>query len=74
MTSTYYRYAIAAVVVFDLERPATFDSVAKWHADLNDKVMLANGDPVPAILLANKVCCNCAPTSVSNSRFLTSCQ
>eukprot|EP00045_Choanoeca_perplexa_P006477 m.55171 g.55171 ORF g.55171 m.55171 type:complete len:60 (+) comp13650_c1_seq33:766-945(+) len=29
MTSTYYRYAIAAVVVFDLERPATFDSVAK---------------------------------------------
>ena len=34
MTSTYYRYAIAAVVVFDLERPATFDSVAKvrWVA------------------------------------------
>eukprot|EP00730_Choanoeca_flexa_P015504 TRINITY_DN7133_c0_g1_i1.p1 TRINITY_DN7133_c0_g1~~TRINITY_DN7133_c0_g1_i1.p1 ORF type:complete len:236 (+),score=44.74 TRINITY_DN7133_c0_g1_i1:58-708(+) len=54
MTSTYYRYAIAAVVVFDLERPATFNSVAKWHADLNDKVMLANGDSVPAILLANK--------------------
>eukprot|EP00045_Choanoeca_perplexa_P006482 m.55106 g.55106 ORF g.55106 m.55106 type:complete len:75 (+) comp13650_c1_seq8:1326-1550(+) len=52
----------------------TYSFCLQWHADLNDKVMLANGDPVPAILLANKVCCNCAPTSVSNSRFLTSCQ
>ncbi|EDQ85310.1 uncharacterized protein MONBRDRAFT_38928 [Monosiga brevicollis MX1] len=54
MTSTYYRYAMAAVLVFDLSRPATFDSIVKWHTDLNDKVMLANGDRVPAILIANK--------------------
>lgn len=54
MTHVYYKYAIAAIIVFDLGRPATFESVAKWHQDLKDKVMLANGKPVPVILLANK--------------------
>eukprot|EP00047_Mylnosiga_fluctuans_P024570 m.164281 g.164281 ORF g.164281 m.164281 type:complete len:219 (-) comp9883_c0_seq1:77-733(-) len=54
LTHVYYKYAIAAIIVFDLGRPATFDSVSKWHHDLNEKVMLPNGDPVPAILLANK--------------------
>lgn len=29
MTSAYYKYAIAAVVVFDLSRPSTFDAVLK---------------------------------------------
>lgn len=54
MTSVYYKYAIAAIVVFDLSRPATFDAVLKWRDDVNSKVVLANGQPIPAILLANK--------------------
>ncbi|XP_074663085.1 ras-related protein Rab-32-like [Tubulanus polymorphus] len=54
MTRVYYKYAIGAIIVFDLSRPATFDSVIKWLNDVNSKVMLANGDPVPIILLANK--------------------
>jgi Ras-related protein Rab-32 len=29
MTHVYYKYAIAAIIVFDLGRPATFESVAK---------------------------------------------
>jgi Ras-related protein Rab-32 len=29
MTSVYYKYAIAAVIVFDVSRPATFDAVTK---------------------------------------------
>ena len=29
MTHVYYKYAIAAVIVYDLGREATFDSVAK---------------------------------------------
>ena len=29
MTHVYYKYAIAAIIVFDLGRAATFDSVAK---------------------------------------------
>lgn len=37
MTRVYYRYAIAAVIVFDVTRPATFDAVMKWRDDLNSK-------------------------------------
>ncbi|XP_064601799.1 LOW QUALITY PROTEIN: ras-related protein Rab-32B-like [Liolophura sinensis] len=54
MTRVYYKYAIAAIIVFDLSRPATFDSVLKWLNDVNSKVMLANEQPVPVLLLANK--------------------
>ncbi|XP_025104396.1 ras-related protein Rab-32B-like isoform X2 [Pomacea canaliculata] len=54
MTRVYYKYAIAAIVVFDLSRPATFDAVIKWLDDVNSKVMLANEQPVPVLLLANK--------------------
>eukprot|EP00163_Fabomonas_tropica_P019201 TRINITY_DN336_c0_g1_i5.p1 TRINITY_DN336_c0_g1~~TRINITY_DN336_c0_g1_i5.p1 ORF type:complete len:223 (+),score=35.50 TRINITY_DN336_c0_g1_i5:220-888(+) len=54
MTSVYYKYAIAAVIVFDLSRPATFDAVVKWKEDVFSKVTLANGNPIPVILLANK--------------------
>ena len=29
MTHVYYKYAIAAIIVFDLTRPATFEAVLK---------------------------------------------
>ncbi|KAM7447278.1 rab32 [Porites harrisoni] len=54
MTRVYYKYAIAAVIVFDLSRPATFEAVLKWHWDVNQKVMLTNEKPIPVLLLANK--------------------
>jgi len=54
MTRMYYKYAIAAIIVFDLSRPATFDAVTQWRDDLNSKVTLANGQPIPILLLANK--------------------
>ncbi|KAJ8045106.1 Ras-related protein Rab-32B [Holothuria leucospilota] len=54
MTRVYYKYAIAAIIMFDLSRPATFDSVIKWSEDVNQKVMLANEQPIPVLLLANK--------------------
>mmetsp|Transcript_18478 Transcript_18478/g.25902 ORF Transcript_18478/g.25902 Transcript_18478/m.25902 type:complete len:227 (-) Transcript_18478:1808-2488(-) len=54
MTSVYYKYAIAAIIVFDVSRPATFDAVLKWRDDVNSKVVLANEEPIPMILLANK--------------------
>ena len=54
MTRVYYKYAIAAIIVYDLSRPATFDSVLKWFHDVNQKVMLANEKPVPVLLVANK--------------------
>jgi hypothetical protein len=35
MTRVYYKYAIAAVIVFDVSRPATFEAVMKvGHSSL----------------------------------------
>jgi len=51
----YYKDALGAFVVFDVTRPATFDAVAKWKQDLDAKVSLEDGTPIPCVLLANKV-------------------
>ncbi|XP_060941277.1 ras-related protein Rab-38-like [Limanda limanda] len=54
MTRVYYREAVGALVVFDVSRASTFEAVLKWKDDLDSKVTLNNGRPVPAVLLANK--------------------
>uniref|UniRef100_A0A1A8D0E6 Ras-related protein Rab n=2 Tax=Nothobranchius TaxID=28779 RepID=A0A1A8D0E6_NOTKA len=54
MTRVYYREAVGALVVFDMTRLSTFQAVLKWKGDLDSKVTLSNGRPVPAVLLANK--------------------
>ncbi|XP_028406006.1 ras-related protein Rab-32-like [Dendronephthya gigantea] len=54
MTRVYYRDAVAAFVAFDVTRAATFDAVEQWKSDLDSKLFLANGQPIPAVLLANK--------------------
>ncbi|XP_061607184.1 ras-related protein Rab-32 [Phyllopteryx taeniolatus] len=54
MTRVYYREAVGALVVFDSTRASTFDAVLKWKDDLDSKVTLNHGRPVPAVLLANK--------------------
>lgn len=54
MTRVYYREAVGALVVFDMTRASTFQAVLKWKGDLDAKVALCNGQPVPAVLLANK--------------------
>ncbi|XP_061193627.1 ras-related protein Rab-32B-like [Saccostrea echinata] len=72
MTRVYYKYAIAAIIVFDLSRPATFDSVSKWLGDVNSKVMLANEQPVPVLLLANK--CDLQDVDVDSKRLDQYCQ
>mmetsp|Transcript_16626 Transcript_16626/g.56822 ORF Transcript_16626/g.56822 Transcript_16626/m.56822 type:complete len:121 (-) Transcript_16626:49-411(-) len=42
------------MLVYDVTRPSTFDTVLKWKADLDAKVTLPNGEPLPVILLGNK--------------------
>ncbi|XP_043744348.1 ras-related protein Rab-32 [Cervus elaphus] len=54
MTRVYYKEAVGAFVVFDISRGSTFDAVLKWKSDLDSKVHLPNGSPIPAVLLANK--------------------
>lgn len=55
MTRVYYKEAVGAFIVFDVTRVATFDAVLKWKQDLDSKVQLPDGNPIPCILLANKV-------------------
>lgn len=55
MTRVYYKEAVGAFIVFDVTRSATFDAVVKWKQDLDSKVQLPNGNPIPCVLLANKV-------------------
>ncbi|XP_022199513.2 ras and EF-hand domain-containing protein [Nilaparvata lugens] len=54
MTRVYYKEAVGALIVFDVTRAATFDAVLKWKQDLDSKVQLPDGSPIPCILLANK--------------------
>uniref|UniRef100_A0A1B6MK13 Ras-related protein Rab n=1 Tax=Graphocephala atropunctata TaxID=36148 RepID=A0A1B6MK13_9HEMI len=54
MTRVYYKEAVGAFIVFDVTRSATFDAVLKWKQDLDSKVQLADGSPIPCVLLANK--------------------
>ena len=56
MTRVYYKEAVGAFIVFDVTRVSTFEAVQKWKHDIDSKVHLPNGDKVPVVLLANKVC------------------
>ncbi|CAI9532805.1 unnamed protein product [Staurois parvus] len=54
MTRLYYRQAAGALVVCDLGRAATLQSVHRWKEDLDSKVSLKNGNPIPTLLIGNK--------------------
>ncbi|XP_054457691.1 ras-related protein Rab-32-like [Anoplopoma fimbria] len=56
MTRVYYREAVGGLTVRQksMTRLSTFQAVLKWKGDLDSKVALSNGTPVPAVLLANK--------------------
>ncbi|KAB7499819.1 Ras-related protein Rab-32B [Armadillidium nasatum] len=54
LTRVYYKYAVAAVIVFDLSRPESLQSVVKWVIDIREKTVLMDGKKIPVILLANK--------------------
>lgn len=54
MTRVYYKEAVGAFIVFDVTRVNTFESVSNWKADLDSKVQLPDGSPIPCVLLANK--------------------
>ncbi|XP_003739546.1 ras-related protein Rab-32B [Galendromus occidentalis] len=51
LTRVYYKYATAAVLVYDLSRPTTLESIIKWREDLREKTDDAR---LPTLLLANK--------------------
>lgn len=54
MSRVYYKGAMGALVVFDITKSSTLEAASEWKQDLNSKVCLDGGCPVPAVLLANK--------------------
>ncbi|XP_069704162.1 uncharacterized protein [Periplaneta americana] len=54
LTRIYYKHAQGACIVFDVRNGSTFDAVTKWKQDLDCKVTLSDGNPIPCVLLANK--------------------
>jgi len=54
MTRAFYKGAVGAFVVYDITQPTRFEGVNLWKDDVDCKVLLPNGQSVPAVLLVNK--------------------
>jgi Ras-related protein Rab-32 len=54
MTRVYYKEAVGAIIVYDVTRPVSFEGVKKWKKDIDDKVFLPDGHPIPCVLFGNK--------------------
>ncbi|XP_028398556.1 ras-related protein Rab-38-like isoform X2 [Dendronephthya gigantea] len=54
MTRVYYKYAMAAFIVYDLSRPDTWSAVLKWRNNLMENIVTEDEEPIPIVLLANK--------------------
>jgi len=50
----YYKDAFGALIVYDVTRPPTFETVEKWKQEIDSKVTLPDGQKIPIVLLANK--------------------
>ena len=55
MARTYFRGASGCVVMFDVTNYKTLESAQEWKSELDAKVELPNGEPIPCVLLGNKV-------------------
>lgn len=67
MTRLYYRDASACVIMFDVTNATTFSNSQRWKQDLDSKLTLPSGEPVPCLLLANKS--DLSPWAVSRDQI-----
>eukprot|EP00047_Mylnosiga_fluctuans_P024605 m.164833 g.164833 ORF g.164833 m.164833 type:complete len:215 (+) comp9888_c1_seq6:182-826(+) len=54
VTHVFYRNAAAAIVMCDWANMSTLEGATVWKKDIADKVLLADGTPLPCFLLVNK--------------------
>jgi len=54
LSRIFYTHAVAAIIVYDLFQRDSFESAAKWKKDIDQKVFLPSGAPIPVLLLGNK--------------------
>lgn len=50
----FYKDAFGAILVYDLSRQSTFDAILKWKSEIDAKVLLPDGSPLPVVLVGNK--------------------
>lgn len=51
----FYRGAAVAIVMCDVTRLDTLQSTRVWKKQVDENVLQPNGQPIPAVLLINKV-------------------
>ena len=44
-------------MVYDITHRLSLEHCLQWKKDIDDIVQLLNGDPIPIVLIANKVLC-----------------
>ena len=44
-------------MVYDVTQGISLEHCLQWKKEINDVVQLSNGDPIPIVLIANKVFC-----------------
>ena len=54
MTRVYYKEAMAAVIVCDITRNGTIETVQKWLYDIKEKIKLSDDSDIPIVIAINK--------------------
>ena len=66
----YYRDAVGGFVVYDVTQRTSLDHCLQWKKEIDDVVQLSNGDPIPIVLIANKVLCELKFAQKSKEFFM----
>lgn len=64
LNRVYFKDAGAAVIVYDIANPTSFEGAKHWKDELDGKVTDATGKPLPAVLVGNKKDLEVAETDI----------
>ena len=62
ISRVYYKDAVGVMIVYDVTRPITFETVMKWKKEIDEKVKFPDGSALPAILLGRYRSLPCCTT------------